>query len=100
MRKVRKTVGDYLAAGQINDAERYMEERRQFLVSKGYYIRKLNQAYFAFNDTYADRPGSISPIGIQLQTLRTRTASVKDFLDTAGALTSAQQLASIESSSP
>lgn len=100
MRNIRKTVGDYLAAGQIDQAERYMEERRQFLVSKGYYIRKLNQAYFAFNDTYADRPGSISPIGIQLQTLRTRTASVKDFLDTAGALTSAQQLASIESSSP
>ena len=74
-----------------------MEQKRQYLASKGYYIRKLNQAYFAFHGTYADRPAFISPIGLDLQELRERSDSVKDFLETAAAMTGRQDLkASIE----
>jgi len=67
-------------------------QKRQYLASKGYYIRKLNQAYFAFHGTYADKPTSISPIGVELKLLRSQSASLKDFLNTAAAMTSRQDL--------
>jgi len=85
-------VDAYLAEGEIEQAEMFMEERRQFLISNGYYIRKLNQAYFAFHGTYADRPASISPIGQELKQLRSQSASLKDFLDTVAVMTSHQDL--------
>lgn len=92
MREIRRAVDEYLARGEVGRAEEFMEERRQYLVSKGYYIRKLNQAYFAFYGTYADRPTSISPIGEELRELRSRSASLKDFLDTVSSMTSRQDL--------
>jgi len=64
MRETRKAVDAYLAAGEIEQAEQYMEERRRYLAENGYVIRKLNQAYFAFHGAYADSPTSISPIGV------------------------------------
>ncbi len=92
MREIRRTVDEYLATGEIEPAEEFMEERRQYLTSMGYYIRKLNQAYFAFHGTYADSPTSISPIGVELRTLREQSASLKDFLNTVAAMTSRQEL--------
>jgi len=92
MREIRKTVDKYLARGEIEQAEEFMEWKRQYLASKGYYIRKLNQAYFAFYGAYADRPTSISPIGRELNELRSQSASLKDFLNTAAAMTSRQNL--------
>jgi len=92
MREIRRTVDIYLAQGEITQAEEFMEQKRQYLVSMGYPIRKLNQAYFAFHGTYADRPTSISPIGVELKKLREQSASLKDFLDTAAAMTSRQDL--------
>lgn len=94
MREIRKTVDQYLARGEIELAEGFMEQRRHYLVSKGYYIRKLNQAYFAFNGTYADGPASVSPIGSEMRQLRSRQASLKDFLDTVSAITRRGDLAS------
>ena len=88
MREIRRAVDDYLAKGEIHQAEQFMEGKRQYLAANGYYIRKLNQAYFAFHGTYADRPTSISPIGGELEELRDQSTSLKDFLDTASALTS------------
>jgi hypothetical protein len=44
-------------AGKVELAEEFMEERRQFFWKKGYHIRKLNQAYFAFHGAYAGRRG-------------------------------------------
>jgi hypothetical protein len=93
MREIRTAVDKYLAQGEIAQAEEFMEQKRQYLVSMGYAIRKLNQAYFAFYGTYADSPTSISPIGVELKKLRERSASLKDFLDTAAAMTSRQELA-------
>ena len=92
MREIRRAVDEYLARGEIEQAEKFMEQKRQYLASKGYHIRKLNQAYFAFHGTYADSPTSISPIGVELKQLRSQSASLKDFLDTAATLTSRQDL--------
>jgi len=92
MREIRKTVDAYLARGEIKQAEGFMEQKRRYLASKGYYIRKLNQAYFAFHGTYADKPAFISPISLELKELRNQSASLKDFLNTAAAMTSRQNL--------
>jgi uncharacterized protein YdcH (DUF465 family) len=92
MRGIRQTVDTYLAQREINQAEEFMEQKRQYLASMGYYIRKLNQAYFAFHGTYADSPTSISPIGAELKKLREQSASLKDFLDTVANMTSRQDL--------
>jgi hypothetical protein len=92
MREIRRAVDKYLAQGEITQAEEFMEEKRQYLASEGYHIRKLNQAYFAFHGTYADSPTSISPIGAELKQLREQSVSLKDFLDTAAAMTSRQDL--------
>ncbi len=92
MREIRRTVDEYLAQGRIEQAEQFMGQKRLYLASNGYYIRKLNQAYFAFHGTYADRPTSISPIGLELKTLRGQCASVKDFLDTVAAVASRRDL--------
>ncbi|TET16460.1 MAG: hypothetical protein E3J75_05180 [Dehalococcoidia bacterium] len=92
MRDIRRAVDKYLAQGEIEQAEEFMEQKRQYLASKGYYIRKLNQAYFAFYGTYADSPTSISPLGLELKKLRSQSASLKDFLDKVAAMTSRQDL--------
>lgn len=92
MREIRRTVDSFLARGEIEQAEEFMKERREYLATKGYSIRKLNQAYFAFYDTYADSPTSINPIGTELKKLRASSDSIKDFLDRAAAMTSRQQL--------
>ncbi len=80
MRETRLKVEELLKAGDIEGAERYMEERRKLLVSKGYYIRKLNQAYFAFFGSYAAEPGHPDPIGEKLRFLRKKAASLKEFI--------------------
>jgi len=92
MREIRRAVDNYLAQGEVEQAEEFMEQKRQELASMGYFIRKLNQAYFAFHGTYADSPTSISPIGLELKKLRSQSASLKDFLDTVAVMTSRQNL--------
>ena len=92
MREIRRIVDSYLARGEVDQAEQFMEQSRQFLASKGRYIRKLNQAYFAFYGTYADSPTSIDPIGKELKELRSQSASLKDFLHRVAAMTSRQDL--------
>ncbi|MBI4186008.1 MAG: hypothetical protein HY530_00690 [Chloroflexi bacterium] len=93
MREIREMVDQYLARGDTEQAEAFMEQKRQYLALKGYHIRKLNQAYFAFYGTYADSPTSVSPIGADMMKLRKQSASLKDFLDTVSAMTGRQQLA-------
>ncbi len=93
MREIRRAVDDYLARGEIEQAEEFMEQKRQYLAANGYHIRKLNQAYFAFHGAYADSPTSISPIGAEMKELRSQSDSLKEFLDTVAAMTSRQDLA-------
>lgn len=85
MRETRLHVDDLLAAGKIEEAEAYMEERRKMFVQNGYGIRKLNQAYFAFYGAYNAVPGGSptagrDPIGPAVQALRQRSRSVGEFL--------------------
>jgi hypothetical protein len=86
MREIRLAVDDMLARGQVDQAERFMEERRQYLAANGYYIRRLNQAYFAFYGSYADMPSSVSPIGEELRRLRSSSASLSGFLNAAAGI--------------
>jgi hypothetical protein len=92
MRGLRMQVEALLKDGKIAEAEQAMEEKRQFLAANGYYIRRLNQAYFAFYGSYADSAGSIDPIGPKLDALRKQSASLRDFVIHARALTSEADL--------
>ena len=94
MREIRRAVDGYLARGEIEEVEVFMAERHDYMASKGYRIRKLNQAYFAFYGAYADRPTSISPIGDELKKLREQSGSLKGFLETVSAITSRDDLLS------
>jgi hypothetical protein len=92
MRQIRQTVDADLAAGQIDRAEQYMDAQRDYLQTQGYYIRKLNQAYFAFYGTYADTPAYTDPIGTAIQDIRNQNLSLKDFLNKMDHITSVSQL--------
>lgn len=88
MRDLRREVESLLADGKVDEAERAMEEKRQFLAANGYYIRRLNQAYFAFHGSYADTAGSIDPIGPKLDDLRRKSASLREFVSVVRGFTS------------
>lgn len=80
MRETRLTVDAMLEEGRIEEAETYMEERRQLFVENGYAIRKINQAYFAFYGTYADLPAAVSPIGDQVKRFRELVPDLGEFI--------------------
>ena len=86
MRKTRVRVDELLAAGKVDEAEAYMEARRQFFWEQGYGLRKLNQAYFAFYGSYNDQPGGgasgSDPVGPAVRRLWARSPDLKTFIDT------------------
>jgi hypothetical protein len=91
MHGTRVTADQLLAEGKVEQAEAYMEQRRQFFWENGYAVRKLNQAYFAFYGSYADVPGGAAgedPVGPAVRTLRRQSSSLADFVDRMAALTS------------
>lgn len=81
MRKTRTELELLLGAGRVEEADAYLEERRQLFVSHGYNIRELNTAWFAFFGTYGDSAASISPIEGQLRAIRADSADLSEFLD-------------------
>lgn len=92
MRNIRANVDAFLAGGDAEGAESYMEESRQMLISHGYFIRKLNQAYFAFYGSYTYSETSVDPLGNQIRQLRKNSPSLQAYIQTASKLTSRQQL--------
>ena len=95
MHKTRVMVDALLAAGKVDAAEAYMEARRNRFVGNGYYIRRLNQAYFAFYGAYGDVPGGAAgedPVGAAVRGLRETSPSLADFLNRISWMTSFQQL--------
>ena len=95
MHLTRVHTDDLLEQGKINDAEAYMEQRRQFFWQNGYPIRKLNQAYFAFYGAYADIPGGPAgedPVGPAVRQLRAQSATLSDFLNKIAGMSSFKQL--------
>jgi hypothetical protein len=93
MRETRVRLDGLLAAGQVAEAERYLEERRQVFVAAGYPIRKLNQAYFAFHGSYGESPAAVSPLDGQLRRLRARSDGLGSFLRLVGQMTSPAEVA-------
>ena len=95
MNETRVTADELLAAGKVEEAETYMEQRRQFFWQNGYLLRKLNQAYFAFHGAYADVPGGAAgedPVGPAVRALREQSDSLADFINTIAWMTSFDQL--------
>ncbi|MCC6568393.1 MAG: hypothetical protein IT315_04070 [Anaerolineales bacterium] len=95
MRETRIATDELLAQGKIEDAEAYMEARRQVFWQNGYLLRKLNQAYFAFHGAYADVPGGAAgedPVGPAVRALREQSDSLADFINTIAQMTSFQEL--------
>ena len=84
LRSLRIRVDALLATGNVDEAESLMEQTRLQLVDKGYSIRKLNQAYFAFYGSYADDPYIAGPqgedIASKLHTLRAKSQTLGDFV--------------------
>jgi hypothetical protein len=95
MHETRVTADKLLAEGKIDEAEAYMEQRRQFFWQNGYLLRKLNQAYFAFHGAYADVPGGAAgedPVGPAVRALRAQSASLADFINRIAWMTSFEEL--------
>jgi hypothetical protein len=95
MHTTRVTADALLASGKIVEAERYMEQRRHLFVEHGYFIRRLNQAYFAFYGAYADTPGGPAgqdPVGPAVRALRSRSGSLAEFVGRIAWMTSFEQL--------
>jgi hypothetical protein len=80
MHATRVQLDALLAAGAVDEAERYLETRRQEFVAAGYPIRKLNQAYFAFYGSYGDSAAAVSPVNEWVRQLRARRESFGAFL--------------------
>jgi hypothetical protein len=94
MAQTRVRVDELLAQGEVQQAEEYMEQRRQFFWENGYRIRKLNQAYFAFYGAYADAPGEQGddPIGPALLAIRNDSDTLAEFMNRVSAITSLDKL--------
>lgn len=94
MRETRIRVDELLAEGKIEQAEEYMEQRREMFVEEGYYIRKLNQAYFAFHGAYADQPGAAGkdPIGPAVRKLFERSPDLHTFVERVSGVTTLEEL--------
>jgi hypothetical protein len=95
MHETRVRVDALLAEGKIQEAEEYMEVRRQFFWEKGFHIRKLNQAYFAFHGAYADTPlgaAGEDPVGAAVRRLWAQSDTLYDFIHTMAWLTSFESL--------
>ncbi len=92
MRRIRLRVDELLAQDHADRAEAYMEAERQKLAENGYYVRRLNQAYFAFHGSYATSPASVDPIGPWMRQLRAQSGSLKAFLQIAGRMQSLDDL--------
>lgn len=95
MHTTRVTVDALLADGKVDEAEAYMEARRQVFWNNGYLIRRLNQAYFAFHGAYADSPGGAAgedPVGPAVRALRASSPSLAAFVNRISWMTSFDQL--------
>ena len=95
MHTTRVKTDELLAEGKIEEAEAYMEMRREIFWQNGYSLRKLNQAYFAFYGAYADVPGGAAgedPVGPAVRALRAQSDSLADFVNRISWMTSFEEL--------
>jgi hypothetical protein len=92
----RRRVDALLAAGKIAEAEAYMEAQRQLLAERGYFYRRINQAFFAFYGGYQSPSGGGAggddPIGPSVAALRRHAPSLRAWLEQMRFLTTRQAL--------
>ena len=81
MKKLRINVDQLLFEGKISNAEKLMNESTLILNNNGIKIRKINQAWFAFNGTYGDSPSSISNFNDELNNLIDSYGTLKDAIN-------------------
>jgi hypothetical protein len=89
MRRIRLHVDALLAAGQVDEAELYMQEQREYLNDIGFRVRKINTAYLAFFGAYT---GAANPYEEPLRILRARSTSLADFVRIVQTIDSPQTL--------
>ncbi len=95
MHITRVEVDELLKQGKVEEAEIYMETRRQEFWENGYQIRRINQAYFAFYGAYADEPlgpAGNDPVGPAVRLLRERSRNLREFLTRMAWMTSFEEL--------
>ena len=92
LRSIRRRVDELLTSGDITGAESFMEAERRTLAERGYGIRRLNQAYFAFHGSYAEGPAATTEILDSLRSLRRQSPSLGEFLARVGQITSVEDL--------
>ena len=84
MRETRIRADELLAEGRIEEAEEYMDARRQLFWDNGYqHIRRINQAYFAFYGAYAASPrgeAGEDPIGEAVRQVWAQSQDSAEFL--------------------
>ena len=81
LNQLRQDVDALLVEGRVADAEALMGKARLELADEhDRLFRRINQAFFAFNGVYGDRPQSSSPIGPLLRELRVRSDSLSNFV--------------------
>ena len=100
LNETRVTVDQFLADGQVEEAEAYMEDRRRVFIENGYQFRKLNQAFFAFYGGYqSGTPGAggADPIGEAVAAIRRNSPTIHDWILTVrGISTRAELLAAVQ----
>lgn len=87
MNETRRNVDIMLQAGEIDVAEQYMQERRNYFERNGYNIRRLNQAYFAFHGIYGKDPGAVSTIYDDMMSLRSSYKTLYGFVNDVSLMT-------------
>ncbi len=100
MHSTRIQVDNLLSQGKVEEAEQFMEMKRQVFWETGYQIRKINQAYFAFYGAYAESPlgaAGNDPVGPAVRLLREKSRSMADFLNRIASITSFEILEKINS---
>jgi len=92
MHDTRVRADELLEHGEIESAEAYMEERRATLAEEhGIFIRKLNQAYFAFTGSYGESGGSVSPLPFQLWEVREKSGGLTGLVRAVEGITSIRE---------
>jgi hypothetical protein len=92
MHDLRLKVDALLKAGKVNEAQQAMDATQKHLAKNGIYVRKINQAYFAFYGTYATSPQSSNPIGPKVERVWSLTQNVGLFLANMREVTSVKDL--------
>ena len=81
IRFTRSITDNLLAKNKIDMAEKFMLSQTSKLNYQGYQIRKINQAYFAFYNSYGTTPQSTNNILPKLKCIRTKNLKLHEFIN-------------------